>query len=468
MRIGKLLGVATAVIVAGHIQFAGSKALAETQSHIAPELVEEIKSAVQSDAARLESIFKDLHQNPELGFMETRTAGIIAEELKALGFEVQTGIGGTGVVGVMENGEGPVLAYRADMDANAVEEATGLPYASTVHVEREDGSVSPVAHMCGHDAHVTWMLGLAKIMAEKRDDWDGTLILIAQPAEELILGAQAMVDDGLWTDYGLPTPDYLIGLHTAPGPVGAVLSSAGPKMAGTDQIDVLFKGVGGHGSMPQMTKDPVIMAAYAVTQYQAIVARTIQPQQTAVLTVGSIQAGVDNNVIPASALVKVNLRWYDKNVREKMIAGIKSISDGIAKTYGMPEDQMPEYTMKGYSTPLVNDDKMAERHAKALTKLVGEEGVVTQLPPATGSEDVHLLKGPNEDVAFNYLIVGVADPEVFRASVEAGKGLPYSAHNPNFVVDLRAIPLGTEVAAVATLELLAKGSPVLTKSGESD
>ena len=461
MRIWNLISVAATLLLVGATVLAGGYAFAQQQSHIPKELVEKVQASVKADASRLEAIFKDIHQNPELGFMETRTAGIVAKELEELGFKVKTGIGGTGVVGVLRNGDGPVLAYRADMDANAVEEATGLPYASTVRVEREDGSVSPVAHMCGHDAHVTWMLGMAKVMASMKDQWSGTLILIAQPAEELILGAQAMVDDGLWTDYDLPTPDYLIGLHTAPGPVGMVVSSGGPKMAGTDQIDVLFKGVGGHGSMPQMTKDPVIMAAYAVTQYQAIVARTIEPQQTAVLTVGSIQAGVDNNVIPATAMVKVNLRWYDAKVREKMIAGIKSISDGIARTYGMPEDQLPEYTMKGYSTPLVNDDEMASRHAAALAKLVGEAGVVSQLPAATGSEDVHLLKGSNPDVAFNYLVVGVADPEVFRASMEAGKGLPYSAHNPNFIVDLRAIPLGTEIAAVATMEFLANGAPLL-------
>lgn len=466
MHIRNRSALAATMLLVGATIFSAGHAAAQQRSYLPDEMVEQVRASVKADAARLETIFKDIHQHPELGFMETRTAGIIAEELEGLGFAVETGIGGTGVVGVMKNGDGPVLAYRADMDANAVEEATGLPYASAVRVEREDGTVSPVAHMCGHDAHVTWMLGMAKVMASMKDEWSGTLILIAQPAEELILGAQAMVDDGLWTDYDLPTPDYLIGLHTAPGPVGMVVSSGGPKMAGTDQIDVLFKGVGGHGSMPQMTKDPVIMAAYAVTQYQAIVARTIEPQQTAVLTVGSIQAGVDNNVIPASALVKVNLRWYDAEVRERMIAGIKSISDGIARTYGMPEDRLPEYTMKGYSTPLVNNDEMAERHAEALAKLVGEEGVVSQLPAATGSEDVHLLKGPNEDVAFNYLIVGVADPEVFRASMEAGKGFPYSAHNPNFIVDLRAIPLGTEVATVATMELLANGSPLLKVTKE--
>lgn len=422
--------------------------------NVSAAALEEVNHAVDADNARLVELFKDIHQHPELGFMETRTAAIIAQELEALGFHVQTGVGKTGVVAVFENGDGPTVVYRADMDANAVEEASGLPYASSVRVKLEGGSEVPVAHMCGHDAHVTWMLGMAKAMVSMKNRWSGTMILIGQPAEELILGAQAMVDDGLWTRFDLPDPDYFTGMHTAPGPVGSVVSSGGPKMAGTDQIDILFKGVGGHGSMPQLTKDPVVMAAYAVTQYQAIVARTIQPQQTAVLTVGSIQAGIDNNVIPATALVKANLRWYDTAVRDKMIAGIRSISNGIARTYGMPEDQLPEITMKGHSTPLVNDAALAARMAEPLKALLGEKAVVTDLPPATGSEDVHLLKGPHTDVPFNFLVVGVADPDVFAEAVEAGKGLPYSAHNPNFVVDLDAIPVGTKVATVSMLELM--------------
>ena len=420
--------------------------------------MDKVKKEVDSDKDRLTTIFKDIHQNPELGFMETRTAAIVAKELKAVGFEVQTGIGKTGVVGVLKNGPGPVVMYRADMDANAVEEASGFPYASKVRTKLADGTEVPVAHMCGHDAHVTWMLGMAKALVSMKSDWSGTVILVGQPAEEPITGAKAMVDDGLWTKRHLPKPDFFIGMHTAPGPVGVVVSSGGPKMAGTDQIDILFKGVGGHGSMPQLTKDPVLMAAMAVVQYQAIVSRTIEPQQTAVLTVGSIQAGIDNNVIPAIALVKANLRWYDPKVREQLIKGIKNISNGIARTYGMPEDQLPVITMKGGSTPLINNDELAARLATPLKTLLGEKNVVTEFPPATGSEDVHLLIGPNTGVPFTYLIVGVADPAVFAAAVKEGKGLPYSAHNPNFVVDLKAIPMGTKIAAVAMLDLLSKGA----------
>jgi metal-dependent amidase/aminoacylase/carboxypeptidase family protein len=198
------------------------------------------------------------------------------------------------------------------------------------------------------------------------------------------------------------------------------------------------------------------MAAMAVVQYQAIVSRTIEPQQTAVLTVGSIQAGIDNNVIPSTALVKANLRWYDPKVREQLIAGIRSVSHGIARTYGRPEDQLPVITMTGGSTPLVNDDVLARRLAVPLRGLLGDRTVLTEFPPATGSEDVHLLIGPNAGVPFTYLIVGVADPAVFSAAQKEGKMLSYSAHNPNFVVDLKAIPVGAKVATISMLELLAK------------
>jgi hippurate hydrolase len=442
--------------VAGLVLLSAAGAGAEAGDTAVSAVGNRAVAVVASDTARLEALFKDLHRHPELGFTETRTAAIVARELEALGFQVQSGIGKTGVVAVLKNGAGPTVMYRADMDANAVEEATGLPYASKVRVRREDGSESPVGHMCGHDAHVTWMLGMAKAMVALRDEWSGTLILVAQPAEEMILGAQAMVDDGLWASRGLPKPDFYVALHTAPGPVGVVVSSGGAKMAGTDQLDILFKGVGGHGSTPQFAKDPVLMAAYAVTQFPAILSRLVEPQQTAVLTVGSIQAGADNNVIPSTALVKANLRWYDPKVREQMIAGIRDVSNGMARMFGMPEDQLPVITMKGGSTPLVNDEVLAARLAVPLKALLGDANVMTQLPPATGSEDAHLLLGPHKDVPFNYMIVGVADPAVYAAAKKAGKEVPYSLHNPDFVVDLAAIPVGAKVATVAMLELLAR------------
>jgi hippurate hydrolase len=409
------------------------------------------QASIDEDNARLTGIFKDIHQNPELGFMEVRTAGIVAEELATLGFEVETGIGQTGVMGVLRNGEGPTVLYRADMDANAVEETTDLPYASKVRVKREDGAEVPVAHTCGHDAHVAWMLGVAKAMVDLEAEWSGTLVMVGQPAEEQLEGAQAMIDDGLYTEHGMPRPDFMLALHTAPGPVGRIFNVGGVRMAGTDQIDVTFHGIGGHGSSPQFAKDPVLMAAMAVVQYQAIISRIIDPQQAAVLTVGSIQAGTDNNVIPSSALVKINLRWFSQPVREQLIHGIRSINESIARAYGLPDGMMPTLKMKGASTPLVNDDALIERLNAPLAQMLGEGNIVTEFPSITGSEDAHLLLGEHEGVPLAYMVIGVADPAAYA---NAGNRPPYYNHSSNYKVELEAIPLGTKVGTIAALELL--------------
>jgi len=417
-----------------------------------------IENAVAQDRTRLVEIYKDIHQNPELAFMETRTAGIVEKELMSLGYEVKTGIGVTGVVGVMINGNGPVVMYRADMDANAVKETTGLPYASTKVVKREDGSEAPVMHACGHDAHVTWMLGVAKLMAEHKNLWKGTLIMVGQPAEEPILGAEAMVNDGLYTTYGIPKPDYLFGLHTAPVGVGLVAAATGVRMAGTDQIDITFHGVGGHGSLPHLTKDPVVMAASAVMQYQAIVSRGINPKNSAVITVGSIQAGSDNNVIPASSLIKVNLRWFNEEDRRVMINGIKRINEGIAQAYNIPKDKYPEMKMKGWSTPLENDIELTRTVQNALIGLVGEQNTLKEdrLPSVMGSEDFHHLVIHNEIKRYCYAQVGIAPPKMFEKAIKEGKTFPFGPHNGDFQIDLDAIPLGTKVGATGLLAIFSE------------
>lgn len=420
---------------------------------------QELNAMIDADAGRLVSIFKDIHQNPELGFMEVRTAGIVEKELKALGYDVKTGIAKTGVVGIMENGDGPVVMYRADMDANAVKEATGLPYASTKTVKRkgaggEDEEV-PVGHMCGHDAHVTWLIGLAKVMAEHKSDWKGTLVLVAQPAEELIQGAAAMVRDGLY-ERGVPKPDYLIGLHTTPVPTGLVSCTAGELNAGTDQLDVTFYGVGGHGSSPHLTKDPVLMACAAVIQYQFIVSRGIDPLHAAVVTVGSIQAGNDNNVIPASALVKINLRWYHEQDRTIMLEAIERINRSIAAAYAMSEDKYPTTVMKGGSVVLANDAELAKTMAPVLQELLGEQAVLTHIPKLMGSEDFHHLVVGNENHRYLYMHVGTAKPEHFVKAQAEGKQVPYSNHNPDYQVDLNAIPIGTKIGVESVMTLLAR------------
>jgi amidohydrolase len=434
------------------VVLAGSAA-AQT-SKITPELSQLVDAEIKADASRLETIFKDIHQNPELGFMEVRTAGIVARELQALGYEVKTGIGKTGVVGILRNGRGPMVMYRAEMDANAVAEATGLPYASKVRVKRADGVEVPVAHMCGHDVNLTWMLGTAKVMAALKDRWNGTLIVVAQPAEELIEGAAAMVNDGLYTRHAVPVPQFLLALHSAPGATGSIVARAGTLHAGTDQIDVTFHGVGGHGSTPQFAKDPVVMAATAIMQYQAIVSRVIDPRETAVLTVGSIQAGTDNNVIPDSALLKINLRFFDLGVRAQMISAIRSINNGIARTYGMPEDKFPTMVMKGHSPPQINSKPLIDRLTPTLKGLLGEQQIIADFPATTGSEDAHLLAGDDGKVLVAYMFVGTADPQFVEAARKQGKAVPFTNHNPNYQVDLKAIPVGARIGTMAVLELL--------------
>lgn len=428
----------------------GHYATAQT-SILPPSVISEINA----DSARLTAIFEDIHANPELGFMEVRTAGIVEKELKQLGYRVITGVGKTGVVGIMENGPGPIVMYRADMDCNAVKETTGLTYASTKVVQKDDGTETPVMHACGHDAHTTWLIGVAKVMAEMKDKWKGTLILVAQPAEELILGAEAMVNDGLYTKYHVPMPDYLFGMHTTPFPLGIVGAASGVRMAGTDQMDVTFKGIGGHGSNPQLTKDPVVMAAAAVMEYQVIISRRIDPQDAAVLTVGSIQAGSDNNVIPATALVKINLRWFNEKDRKLMIDGIKNIDEGIAHAYDLPDSLYPDIKMKGWSYPLVNSDTLTNTVIEGVKTVIPEKNILREdlMPRVMGSEDFHHLVIHNSKKNYCYILVGVADPQVFANAVKEGKQVPYSNHNSDFKVELAAIPLGVKIGSAALLQI---------------
>jgi amidohydrolase len=424
-------------------------------SEFKPEVRQKIGAVINADETRLKEMFKDIHQNPELGFMEVRTAAIVAKELRTLGFDVKTGIAKTGVVGILRNGSGPTVMYRADMDANAIREETDLPYASKVRATRADGVEVPVGHMCGHDAHIVWMLGMAKAMSLNKDVWKGTLVLVAQPAEELIEGAAAMVDDGLYSRHGTPAPDYLLALHTAPLPRGSVAARGGMIMAGTDQLDVTFYGQGGHGSMPQLCRDPVIMAVMAITEYQMIISRVINPADMAVLTVGSIQAGTDNNIIPDTALAKLNLRFFDFKVREQMLKGIRAISNGVASTYGMPLEKMPTIVMKGYSPPLINDTALMARLTTALGGWFGAENIASEFPPATGSEDAHLLVRDFPKVSIGYMSVGVADPELVALTWGEDTRLPFAPHTPHFQVDLAAIALGAKVAASSVLTILA-------------
>jgi amidohydrolase len=416
--------------------------------------ISEIKKLAYADSARLVNIFKDIHENPELGFMETRTAAIVAKELKSLGYEVMNGIGITGVVGILKNGDGPVVMYRADMDCNAVKETTGLPYASTKIVKKADGVEVPVMHACGHDAHTTWMLGIARIMVTLKSQWQGTLIMIGQPAEEPGGGADAMAAE-MYTK-GVPEPDFLLGMHTAPAPVGYYLNAHGYRMAGADQFDVTFFGKGGHGSSPHEAIDPVVMSANAILQYQTIISRNFDPQSAAVVTVGSVQAGIDNNVIPGSALLKINTRYFNNKDRDFMVSSINRIDSGIALANNLPPSLYPVLKMKGRVSPLVNDTAMVAKVNVALEKYVGPGKNITGMPPVMGSEDFHHLVVNNKVKVYDYLLVGIAHPADVAKANKAGMMFPYFNHNSDFKVDLSAIPFCTSLGAVALMEVFRK------------
>lgn len=416
---------------------------------------QELNKIVETDTKRLVEMFKDIHANPELGFMEVRTAAIVDKELKTLGFEVKTGIGKTGVVGILKNGTGPIVMYRADMDCNSVQETTGIAYANNKLVKNRLGEDVPAMHACGHDAHTTWMLGIAKAMVALKKDWSGTLIMVGQPAEELGEGAEAMINDKMY-EKGVPIPDYLFGMHTAPFPVGIISNGSGRRMAGMDVLDVEFHGIGGHGSSPHVAKDPILMGAAAVIEYQTIISRAIDPQNAAVITVGSFQSGIDNNVIPGSALLKLNLRWFDEKDRNTILNGIRRINESIAFAYDLPKELYPTLTMKGMSFPLVNNEVMVDKVNKALETVIAPDKNIKNIPAVMGSEDFHHLVIHNPKPVYDYMLVGIANKEASEKATKEGKMFPFFNHNSNFEVDLSAIPLGVTLGTAALLEIFKK------------
>ncbi|CAN1566778.1 AbgB Metal-dependent amidase/aminoacylase/carboxypeptidase [Flavobacteriaceae bacterium] len=416
---------------------------------------QELNKIVETDTKRLVEMFKDIHANPELGFMEVRTAAIVVKELKTLGFEVKTGIGKTGVVGILKNGTGPIVMYRADMDCNSVQETTGIAYANNKLVKNRLGEDVPAMHACGHDAHTTWMLGIAKAMVALKKDWSGTLIMVGQPAEELGEGAEAMINDKMY-EKGVPIPDYLFGMHTAPFPVGIISNGSGRRMAGMDVLDVEFHGIGGHGSSPHVAKDPILMGAAAVIEYQTIISRAIDPQNAVVITVGSFQSGIDNNVIPGSALLKLNLRWFDEKDRNTILNGIRRINESIAFAYDLPKELYPTLTMKGMAYPLVNNQVMVDKVNKALETVIAPDKNIKNIPAVMGSEDFHHLVIHNPKPVYDYMLVGIANKEASEKDTKEGKMFPFFNHNSNFEVDLSAIPLGVTLGTTALLEIFKK------------
>jgi hippurate hydrolase len=403
--------------------------------------------------AAQEAFYKDLHQHPELSHQEHRTAQRVAAQLHQYGCTVHDHIGGTGVIGIAANGDGPTVLLRADMDALPVKEDTGADYASTATAQDAGGHEVPVAHACGHDIHVSCLLGTAKLMAEHRDQWNGTLIALFQPGEETGDGAQGMVDDGLLTR--IPAPDVALAQHVLPGIAGTAGTHAGPFLSAADSIRVTVYGRGGHGSEPQTTIDPVVLAAMIVVRLQTVVAREIAPTQTAVLTVGSIQGGTTSNVIPDHAVLQLNLRSYSQQTRQRMLDAIQRIVRGECQASGSPQD--PDFqTLDSY--PLTdNDAATTSRVAGAFSAYFGDRGL--QWDQQTASEDFSNIPRA-AGIPYTYWAIGGTDPQTYRAAEKDGHldDLPAN-HSPKFLPVLQpTLRTGTEALTAAAMAWLAPHS----------
>jgi len=375
----------------------------------------------------LTALYQDLHRNPELSFAEERTARIAADHLRATGYEVFEQVGRTGVVGILRNGEGPVVLLRADMDALPVREDTGLPYSSTATARDANGVEVAVMHACGHDVHVACLIRAATELSEMRSEWTGTLVALFQPAEELGIGAQAMIDDGLYSK--VPLPDVVLGQHVGPAPAGAVGAHPGPAFASNNSVNITVYGRGGHGSRPETTIDPIVLGATIVTRLQTIIAREIAPQETAVVTVGRFLAGTKNNIIPGQATLGLNIRAYSERTRAQILDAVTRIVLGEAAASGAPEPLI-EHTESLPAT--VNDPGATARINAEFESRFGRDALLA--PGAvSGSEDVGLL-ATEAGAPLAYWILGGTDAELFAEAARNDsleRDIP-SNHSPHF------------------------------------
>jgi hippurate hydrolase len=411
----------------------------------------------------LTATYKHIHENPELSTQEKQTSTLIATELRSLGYEVTDNFGhydGTnlpayGVVGVLHNGSGPTVMIRTDMDALPIEEKTGLPYASHVKAKRADGTEVGVMHACGHDLHITVFLGTAGMLAQLKGQWKGTVILIGQPAEEVVGGARAMLHDGLYTKF--PKPDYVLALHDASDiPAGKVAWHEGTLLAGADSVDITVRGFGGHGAAPQATKDPIVIASEIVVALQTIVSREMDPQLPTVVTVGSFHAGTKHNIIPDSAHLQLTVRTMNPEQREKVLASITRITNGIAAAAGVPAERAPVIEVSSDRVPAtINNSELTRRVAASLERSLGKENVLPGVP-AMASEDFSLygVEGPKPPICMFWL--GASDPVKWQEANEKGTRLP-GPHSSEFApLPEPAIRTGVKAMTSAVFDLLKK------------
>jgi len=415
----------------------------------------DLNAQIDADYAHLDALYKHLHASPELSFHEEKTAQRIARELRDAGYEVTEGVGGYGVVAVLRNGDGPVLMLRSDMDALPIEEKTGLPYASSVQTEDDQGNTVHVMHACGHDVHMTVLVGTARLMAKNSERWQGTLMLIAQPAEERGGGAKAMLADGLFTRF--PRPDYALALHVNPlMPTGTIGYREGYILANVDAVDVIIRGVGGHGAYPNFTKDPIVLAAQTVLALQTIVSREIAPTEPAVVTVGSIHGGTKHNIIPDEVKLQLTLRSYSDAVREQTIAAIKRITRGLALAAGVPEDRMPIVHVSDEYTPATyNDPDFTRRIAAVFRKALGANNVI-RVEPVMAGEDFGRYGRVEPKIPICIYWLGSVDPKKINEYQKSGKQLP-PLHSALYTpLPEPTIKTGVAAMSAAVLDVLKK------------
>lgn len=398
-----------------------------------------------------EDFYRHLHQHPELSHREHATAAAVAKRLRGFGYDVREGIGGTGVVGILRNGHGPSVLLRADMDALPVREATGLPYASVLTATDADGNDRPVMHACGHDVHVTCLVGAAALLAQARTQWHGTLIALFQPAEEVGDGARCMVDDGLAKLVG--HVDVALAQHVLPLPAGQVATRSGPVLATADSLRITVYGRGGHGSMPQASVDPVVLAAMVVIRLQTVVSREVAPTDTAVLTIGRIESGSKSNVIGDRAVLELNLRTYSDRTRNRMLDAIRRIVTAECQASGSPKE--PEFELLDHFPATVNDPTVTERLRAAFGGVFGDRA--GDLPLQTASEDFSDI--PNAlNTPYSYWGIGGIDPATYHTADSAGRvseDVPVN-HSPTFAPVIQpTLDTGTQALAVAALAWLA-------------
>ena len=434
--------------------------LAAMAMPLAAQSPAELSASAERQLPALTQVYKHLHRTPELSRHEAQTSAFLAGELRKLGYTVTGRVGryadgaqAFGIVAILENGPGPRLLIRTDMDALPVEEKTGLDYASTVKTTNAQGQQVDVMHACGHDLHMTVLLGTAREMAARKAEWHGTLMLIGQPSEEIVEGAAAMLADHLYERFG--KPDLVLAEHDSPDvPAGSIAIKAGPLMASATTINVTMRGIGGHGSRPEVGKDPVVLAAEFVLVAQTIVSRQIDPQLPAVLTVGTIHGGTKNNIIPDEVTMGLTLRTYSLAVRDQIVADVRRTAIGLAEAYGIPADRMPVITLGESTPPTLNDAALTERVRAAAAAALGPQRVL-EAKPVMGSEDVGLFSRDGKIPAVMYWL-GAADPAKLAQSRKTGVPLP-GLHSALFAPDFApAITTGVTAMTATALELLKK------------